>query len=159
MRILKIIIFFIAPLLAQADTVYKSVGPDGGIIYSDRPPADSKIEKNLIFNDSPSSPLPEYVIRYKEELEKRLQKSSQEIKQPGDSVQLFIAQWCGYCRKAKAYLATRKIDYREYDIDTADGMQAFAQAGGGKGVPLLLWRGQRISGFTKANYDALFGAQ
>lgn len=37
---------------AHAGTVYKSVGPDGRIVYSDRPPAGSAVEKTLdaVFN-------------------------------------------------------------------------------------------------------------
>jgi glutaredoxin len=69
---------------------------------------------------------------------------------------LYSAAWCGFCKRAKAYLAGKGITYQDFDIDTKDGMTAFAQAGGGKGVPLLLARGQRVQGFSPAAYDALF---
>jgi hypothetical protein len=39
---------------------------------------------------------------------------------------------------------------------TPDGMSAFAQAGGGRGVPLLLARGQRVQGFSPASYEQVF---
>ncbi|MBS1189755.1 MAG: Glutaredoxin [Rhodocyclaceae bacterium] len=35
--------------------------------------------------------------------------------------QLYSASWCGYCRKAKAYLGERGIPYQEIDIDTPEG--------------------------------------
>src|SRR5258705_147721 len=49
----------------------------------------------------------------------------------------FMAQWCGYCKQAKRYLAEKGISYREYDIDTADGMRAFVEAGETRGVPVM----------------------
>jgi len=73
---------------------------------------------------------------------------------------LYSAAWCGYCKKARAYLADKGIAYREIDIDTPDGLAAFARAGGGgKGVPLLLAGGRRVQGFSLAAYDKLFADQ
>ena len=73
---------------------------------------------------------------------------------------LYSATWCGYCRKAKAYLAAKGVSYQEIDIDTPGGRAAFAQAGGGKGVPLLISKsGQRAQGFSPAGYDALLASE
>ena len=65
------------------------------------------------------------------------------------------AEWCGYCRLARGYLARNGIAYREIDIDTPDGKAAFAEIGG-RGVPVLLADGQRLAGFRESSYDALF---
>jgi glutaredoxin len=59
---------------------------------------------------------------------------------------MYSATWCGYCKRAKAYLAKKGIGYTNVDIDTADGRAAFAQAGKG-GVPLLFAGNRRIRGF------------
>ena len=75
---------------------------------------------------------------------------------PTQGVVLYSASWCGFCKRAKAYLAANGISYQEFDVETKDGMAAFAQAGGGKGVPLLIADGQRVQGFTPAAYDAFF---
>src|SRR5215813_3813688 len=48
----------LAATTAPAQTVYKSVGPDGSVVYSDKPPADGKIDKVIEFPDLPSSPVP-----------------------------------------------------------------------------------------------------
>lgn len=148
------------PALLQADTVYKSVGPDGRITYSQDPPSAGKVEKTLSFTNLPSTPLPESVLRYREQLEKSTGKRLDESAKPRLSGQatLFMAQWCGYCKQAKRYLSEKAIPYQEYDIDTPVGMRAFVELGAGKGVPVMLWNGRKVQGFTRAAYDTLFSA-
>lgn len=145
------------PGLASADTLYKSVGPDGKVTYSDRPPASGSIQKTLSFENLPASPLPDSVLTYRKELQASLQKRlSGAAPRTSSGVQLFTAAWCGYCRKAKAYLAEKNIRYQELDIDTPDGQQSFVQAGSASGIPLLLAKGKRVQGFSKGAYDAFF---
>src|SRR5262249_20668058 len=74
---------------------------------------------------------------------------------PRGGIVMYSATWCGYCKRAKAYLAKRGIRYTNIDIDTVDGRAAFAQAGKG-GVPLLFAGTRRIRGFTPEGYDAFF---
>lgn len=135
----------------MAGSMYKSVGPDGRIVYSDAPPASGRVQKTLQFESAPSSPLPAIYV----DALRRLRAEAAPPTTTGDVV-LYSAVWCGYCKKAKAYLAGKGIAYREVDIDTNDGMAAFAQVGGGKGIPLLLAGGQRIQGFSTSAYDGLF---
>jgi|SRR5882672_5185493 len=145
--------------ITQADTVYKSVGPDGKTIYSQDPPSGGQAAKKLSFTNLPSTPMPDSVLRYRDELEKSMKKRLADGAKPREFVfpTLFTAQWCGYCRQAKAYLAEKKVRYQEYDIDTADGMRAYVDSGSGRGVPVLLWKGQKVHGFSRAAYDALIG--
>ncbi|MBR0566891.1 glutaredoxin family protein [Azoarcus sp. L1K30] len=140
-----------------ADTMYKSIGPDGKVVYSDRPPVEGRIEKTITFENLPSSALPKQAASYVEQL-KRL-RASAPVVASRESTVLYSATWCGYCAKAKAYLAGKGISYEEIDIDTNEGKASFAQAGGGKGVPLLLARGQRVQGFSTAAYDKLFSSR
>lgn len=147
-------------MLTQAGSLYKSIGPDGGIVYSDQPPATGKIEKTFNYTNLPATPLPESVIRYRDELQKSMKARLAGLDKPSASSGpvLFTAVWCGYCRHAKAYLNEKSISFKEHDIDTPTGMGAFAAAEGGKGVPLLVLNGKKISGFSKASYDSLFSA-
>lgn len=140
----------------HAETVYKVVGPDGKTSYTDRPPADGKSATTLEFADAPSSPLPESVLKYQAEL-LRSMKSRGTPGAPDATPTLYSAKWCGYCKKAKAWLAAKNINYREYDIDTPDGARAYFEAGGKRGVPLLLVDGKRLQGFNADSYGAVFG--
>lgn len=147
---------------ALADTVYKSIGPDGKVIYSDKPPADDgKLEKTMDIHNLPATPMPASVKRFREEMLKSMKTKLADARKPGRSStpELFSAQWCGYCKKAKAYLEQRQIAYNEHDIDTPSGMQAMVQAGLKGGIPIMLVNGRTIRGFTKLAYDSVFGAQ
>ena len=70
---------------------------------------------------------------------------------------LFTTTWCGYCKQAKSFLAQNRISYQEYDIETPDGMRALVQSAvGGRGVPVLLWKNQKVEGYSRPAYEALF---
>ena len=152
------IVALLGPLLSQAATVYRSVGPDGKVIYSDTQPADGKVEKTLTFVNLPSTPMPESVLKYRDELQKSMKRRLSETGTRLDTSRpvIFTAVWCGYCTRAKSYLAEKRIPYQEYDIDTPDGMRAYVEAGGGRGVPVMLWNNQKVQGFSRPAYDALF---
>jgi glutaredoxin len=141
-----------APLCAQQQ-LYKSVGPDGRIVYSDRPPAEGRLEKTITYYEQPSSGLSPQLLAYLEQLKQRSPTSKAAS---GGGTVLYMAEWCGYCRQAKAFLASRNIPYREFDIDTQEGLAAYAGAGGGKGIPLLVHGDARIRGFSVATYENVF---
>lgn len=137
---------------AQAQSLYKVITPDGRVLYTNQPPATGKVVKTLTPDAAPATALPPSAA---EQLA-RLQSLRAPTAGSLGGVVLFSAAWCGHCTKAKAWLAGKGISYREVDIDTPDGMASFAQAGGGKGVPLLLAGGQRVQGFSPTAYDQLF---
>lgn len=146
------------PGIGAAETLYKSIGADGRVIYSDHPPADAKVQKTLTFSNLPASPLPEAVLRYRQQLQQSTgNRQTSPAARFSGNIQLFTAAWCGYCKKAKAYLAEKKISYQEYDIDTDAGRQAFGEAGNASGIPLLLWQGKQLQGFSRGSYDSLLG--
>jgi glutaredoxin len=131
---------------SYATSLYKSVGPNGEIIYSARPPVNAKVEKTLSFKELPRSAVPA-----------SKPDTTKPVELPSDNVVLYMADWCGYCRKAKAYLASKNIAYREINIDSEYGKNAFAQVSSEPGIPLLFANGQRVQGYTMAAYDELFG--
>lgn len=80
-------------------------------------------------------------------------------------VVLYGAAWCGYCTKAKAYLAAKKIQFVEVDVDTREGKNAFARATGSapvadhqrvSGIPLLVMGELKRHGYSASLYDELF---
>jgi glutaredoxin len=152
-RLLPILLLVLAwPGGVSAGTLYKSVTADGRVVYSDHPPEQARVVKTLTPDASPTTALPVSAL---EQLQ-RLKALKPAAPPPASSeVVLFTAAWCGYCQKAKAYLQAKGVSYREVDIDTPEGLQAFAQAGGGKGVPLLVANGRSVRGFSPPAYDEL----
>ena len=138
-------------------TLYKSVGPDGRTVYSDRAPAAGPPAQAMTFELLPSSPLAPATLAYIAQLKKAADAPRPAVLASREVV-LYTAAWCGYCKKARAHLAARGIGYREVDIETPTGVASYVQAGGQRGVPLLLADGRRLAGYSAAGYDAFFPA-
>lgn len=141
---------------AVAQQLYKSTTPDGRVIYGDKPPTEGRLDKTTKLIEQPSSSLEARSSSYVELLQRLRKAAAAPPTANPDETVLFVAQWCGYCRQAKAFLGSRGVAYREVDIDTPQGLAAFAGAGGGKGVPLLVRGARRIQGFSVASYEATF---
>jgi glutaredoxin len=152
-----LLLLLLCAVAVPAQTVYKSVGADGQVVYSDKPPATGRIEKTMRFENLPSSALPASASSYVEQLKRMHARDAAQAAAapPQRGVVLYSAPWCGYCRKAKAWLADKGVAYRDFDVETPDGAAAFARAGGGGGIPVIVADGRRLSGFSSAAYDAL----
>lgn len=74
-------------------------------------------------------------------------------------VELYATAWCGYCRKARQYFAREGIAYTEYDIEKDASANARHKALGGRGVPLILVDGRKMSGFSEAGFARLYANQ
>lgn len=138
---------------ALAEMMYKSVTPDGRVVFSDRAPTEGRLEKTIKYENLPATPLPKDLAATIEQMRKS--GTSQPVAAPTRGVVLYSAVWCNPCSKAKAWLSSKGIAYQNLDIDTSNGRAAFAQVGG-KGVPLLVADGQRIGGFSAAAYEQFF---
>ena len=107
MRLLLLLAIFLVGGVFAADaptttTLYKSVGPDGRIVYSDRPPGEGQTAaKTLTFESLPASPLSAATLAYIEQLGKTKTPELPAASPVSEAV-LFTTAWCGYCRKARA---------------------------------------------------------
>lgn len=133
MQLLCVCVLFAVGPLCSAQQIYKSVMPDGSVVFSYDPPSGSK----------------------------SVQAVTPEVTKLGaggvtDSVTLYSATWCGYCKKAKAYLDIHGIPYTDVDIDSPGAMAELVKLEGGKSVPFLVRGKQHYKGFSKAGYDRFF---
>ncbi|HZV62879.1 MAG TPA: glutaredoxin family protein [Methylophilaceae bacterium] len=145
--------FCTSSLVSLADTLYKVVGPDGKITYSDKRPIRGNVEKKLTFKNLPRTQLP--ASASSQSATGGTTKVTNNAKTISGQVTLFTASWCGYCKQAKAYLASQSINYWEVDIETQDGMAEFSQAGDSGAVPLLMAGKESLQGFSPEAYDDL----
>ena len=65
-------------------------------------------------------------------------------------------EWCGYCKKARAYMRRNGFAFVEYDIEKDRFARAKYRQYGGKGVPLLVMGNKTLRGFTATRYDRFF---
>ncbi|PCJ13005.1 MAG: NrdH-redoxin [Gammaproteobacteria bacterium] len=63
---------------------------------------------------------------------------------------LYATDWCGYCKKTRKLLKTNNIPYFEYDIEKSKKGREQFDSLGGRGVPLILIRGNVIKGYDPA---------
>ena len=71
------------------------------------------------------------------------------------SVDIYITQWCPYCKKAMAYLRSKKISFTPYDIEQSQYAKLKKQklAPGYTGVPLTVINGKILKGFSADRFD------
>jgi glutaredoxin/uncharacterized protein YciU (UPF0263 family) len=86
----------------------------------------------------------------------RLSRSEADLRAGGGQtadVVLYFAEWCGYCKKARAHLDDEGIDYEIRDVDIDVIARELREKTGRGGVPVLDYDGQVLRGYSRAGYD------
>lgn len=118
---------------AQAQ-LYKWVGPDGKVSYSDVPPAKATVpvEKKPVPGGSGANAALPYEL-------------AEAVKQ--HPVTLYTAAKCTPCDDGRVLLIKRGIPFTEKTVTSSEDMQKMRQAGGDKQLPLLVVGRNTMSGF------------
>ena len=123
--------------------VYKWTDAQGRVHYSDSPPPEAKAQQVKVRINSIQGPAVVSTVR------------DTPAAKAKEKVRIYTAVWCGYCKKAKAHLATRGVPYDEVDVEASErGRSEFTQLGG-RGVPVILVGNQRMDGFDASGLDAM----
>ncbi len=133
--------------VALAAEVYKWKDKNGNVFFSDVPPANGDAEvlslkderaPKAIPTPKGNSPKPKSVVT--------------EEKRPYGSVKVIMykTSWCGYCRKAREYLESLRVNLIEYDVerDRAMSEEMLRKSGGARGVPLIDVEGIILHGYS-----------
>jgi glutaredoxin len=73
--------------------------------------------------------------------------------QDNPKVELFITNWCPYCKKAEQFFQSRGIPYVAYDIEKdKTAAQRKSQLDAQPGVPFAIINGQPVRGFSEQAY-------
>lgn len=133
---------------AQAQTVYRIVGPDGKTTFSDKPPASAEQGKiastGVGANGSAggNSALPF-------ELRKVVAKYP---------VTLYTAAQCPPCGTGRAMLTSRGIPFTERTVSTPEDMAYFQRLMGDNSLPVVSIGGQRVKGFSESEWSQYLDA-
>ena len=131
---------------AQAQQVYRIVGPDGKVTFSDLPPPVSSSARTTSSAGSTSggaaTALP-YELR------------QVAIKYP---VTLYTSENCGPCASARSLLTSRGIPFSEKTIATQEDSKALQRVSGDTSLPFATIGGQQLNGFSDAEWTQFLNA-
>lgn len=132
--------------LASAQ-VYRIVGPDGKVTFSDRPPVDAKATpaKSLAIGGGGGTPTASLPL---------------EVRQAAGRypVSLYTAADCAPCESARGYLRQRGVPYTEYTVSTREDFAALKRVSGGGNLPFMTLGAQHVPGFSEAEWSQFFDA-
>ncbi len=128
-------------VVPSAHALFKVVGPDGRVTYSDRVPMPSEGRISPVNSETgrASDPALPYALR---QVATRF------------PVTLYTASDCGEaCALGRALLARRGVPYSERTAETEEDRQAWQRLVGGPEAPVLKVGGQSLRGYTQATWD------
>jgi glutaredoxin len=131
---------------AQAQTVYRIVGPDGKVTFSDKPPASAK-DKATVAGPGGASSAANAALPY-------------ELRQIAGKypVTLYTGDNCGPCGAGRAMLTNRGIPFVERTVSSPEDTQALQRLSGDASLPLLTIGGQQLKGYSDAEWTQFLDA-
>ncbi|WP_114970263.1 glutaredoxin family protein [Rhodoferax ferrireducens] len=131
---------------AQAQTVYRVVGPDGKVTFSDKPPAASE---QATATGAGGKPLGSGGTALPFELRQVASKYP---------VTLYTSSNCAPCGSGRALLSSRGIPFAEKTVSTSEDSDALQRISGESSLPFLTIGGQQIKGYSDAEWTQFLDA-
>lgn len=124
---------------AIAQQIYRIVGPDGRVTFSDKAPRESDGRATA----APVVALPSGAASDLSSLPFELRQAAARF-----PVTLYSAQGCVPCASGRALLSSRGIPFAEKTIASNDDIEALKRLSGSGSVPFLTIGGQQLKGFA-----------
>jgi glutaredoxin len=138
----------LAGLGVPAAALYKVIGPDGRVTYTDRPPSDSAARVTPLSRDGVDEvPAPQ------DTLPQALRVATMRF-----PVTLYSAADCPPCDTARQLLVQRGVPFTEKLIVSEDDASAMERALGARTVPSLTIGSQALRGLSQADWTAYLDA-
>jgi len=138
---------------ASAQAVYRIVGPDGKVTYSDRPPQDAKSTvtpaKQGKSADSPSASGNTNTAQFPAALQQAVGKYP---------ATLYTTKECSPCDAGRAFLVQRGIPFTEKTVNTKEDFNAFKRISTDNSMPHLTLGGQQIKGYSESEWGSYLDA-
>lgn len=135
-----------APAL-QAQPIYRIVGPDGRVTFSDQPPPSTGKATALSSGGRSADAGAAGGLPF-------------ELRQVANKfpVTLYSADNCEPCGSGRAMLTSRGIPFNERTVTTQQDVEALQRLGGKNSLPVLAIGGQRLNGFNSADWSQYLDA-
>lgn len=135
-----------APALAQS--VYRIVGPDGRVTFSDQPPPETATSRPV--GSASAGPT---TVGANAQLPFALRQVSNRY-----PVTLYSSRDCAPCNSGRNLLNARGIPYSEKTIDTVQDSEALKRLSGETSLPFLTIGGQQIKGYSDTEWTQFLDA-
>ena len=132
----------------HAQSVYRIVGPDGRVTFSDKPPLTAATGKATSLDTGASSPAASGpALPY-------------ELKQVASKypVTLYTGTNCGPCGSGRAMLSSRGVPFTERTVNSAQDVEALQHLSGDSTLPLLTIGGQQLKGYSDTEWTQFLNA-
>jgi len=136
------------PSLAGAQAIYRIVGPDGKVTFSDRPPVGDE-------KATPLGPSGRATADGTGSAELSFELRQLMSRYP---VTLYSSGGCEPCNAGRSLLNMRGIPYTERTVNTPLDMEALQKLSGNTAVPVLTIGGQRLQGFSSSEWNQYLDA-
>ncbi len=132
---------------AQAQTIYRIVGADGKVTFSDKPPLTAEQGKiagtgvgaaGAAGNTSLPFELRQVVAKY--------------------PVTLYTSADCAPCGSGRAMLSSRGVPFNERTVATAEDAAALQRLSGDSSLPFMTIGGQRVKGYSDSEWTQYLDA-
>ena len=133
--------------VAQAQGVYRIVGPDGRVTYSDQPPA----------SNADAAPVGSATANSAASANAQLPLALRQIvnRYP---VTLYTGKDCSPCNAGRNLLSGRGIPFTEKTVTTAEDVEAFKRISGDVSLPVVTIGSQRLKGFSDTEWTQYLDA-
>jgi glutaredoxin len=135
------------PAQLQAQAIYKIVGPDGRVTFSDRPPEGGDKAKTLGADGRPTDDAAANALPY-------------ELRQIASRfpVTIYSGDNCQPCASGRSLLASRGIPFSERTITTAQDAAALKDLSGTDSLPVLTIGAQTLKGYSDQEWTQYLDA-
>lgn len=141
-------VFAIAALWSTAShaQVYRIVGPDGKVTFSDKPPAEGN-SRGGAAGSTASSGNASAALPY-------------ELRQVASKypVTLYVGDNCGPCGAGRSMLTSRGIPFAEKTVSTNEDAQALQRLSGDRSLPFMTIGSQQLKGFSDSEWTQFLDA-
>lgn len=136
---------------AQAQQVYRIVGPDGKVSFSDQPPPTAGKPK---VPGAAAAPVASASgASGADRLPFELSKVARQF-----PVVLFTSKDCAPCNSGRNLLTSRGIPFAEKTVDNPESFEALKQLSGQGSLPLLTIGAQQLKGYSDTNWTQYLNA-
>lgn len=133
-------VLLLAAGLSSAQAVYRSVGPDGRVTFSDRPPVAGASAPS-----APARPAPVTGPALPYELQQIVARFP---------VLLYTGPECAPCDSGRQLLAERGVPFTERTVRSNEDIAALLRLSGDSSLPVVTIGGQRLKGFAPGEWTA-----